>query len=46
MDEMGEFMNHDVIDNRQRSHHALPVEVQVAAGSAGRPAVFEIHEFD
>lgn len=28
-DEMGEFMNHDVIQNLRRCHHALPVKVEI-----------------
>ena len=46
MNQMSQFLHDNVIDDRQRSHHALPVEVQVAAGGAGGPAVFEVHDPD
>ncbi len=43
---MGQFMDDNVVDDRQWGHHALPGEVQVAAGGAGGPAVFEVHDLD
>ena len=46
MNQVSQFMDDDVIDDRQWSHHALPVEVQIAVGGAGGPAVFEFHDLD
>ena len=46
MNQVSQFVDDDVIDYRQWSHHALPVKVQVAAGGAGGPAMFEIHDLD
>ena len=46
VDQMGQFMDDNVVDDRQWGHHALPGEVQVAAGGAGGPAVFEVHDLD
>lgn len=39
-------MDHDVIKNLRWGHHALPMEVEIAARRPRRPAVLEIKNLD
>lgn len=39
MNEMGQLVDHDVVEHVDGGHGALPVKIEVAAGSAGSPAV-------
>ena len=39
-------MDHDVVDDRGRRHHALPVKMQVAIAQAGRPAIAKLLHCD
>ena len=42
--DMGQFVNHDVVEDRGRGHHALPMKVQLAAVGAGCPMVLQVND--
>ena len=46
VNQVGKLVDYNVVDDGQRGHHALPVEVQVAARRAGRPPMLEVDDLD
>jgi hypothetical protein len=42
MMEVAEFVNDDVVNDRQWGHHALPVKGDIPFGRAGTPSIAEI----
>jgi hypothetical protein len=44
--QVNELVDHDVVDDARREQDALPVEIQVAALTAGAPAKAEVLNAD